>query len=340
MNPKALFEQLIEKRDLSPDQMQAVLQACLEGLWSDAQIASFLALMRMKGESVTELASAAKTLIALAEPLDLQLEAIDIVGTGGDGRNTFNVSTAASFVVAGAGIKVAKHGNRSVSSRSGAADLLEQAGIALHLKPEQVNLCLEQANLVFLFAPHYHPALQKVRAARQALGLRTFFNLLGPLLNPARVKRQVVGVFASLWQQPLAEVLGQLGAESALVVHAEDGLDELSIAAPTTIVEYRHGQIKTWVLNPKDYGLAHKDLEAVCVTSPEQSLQLINQVLEGAAIPARDLVLLNAAAALYCAQDGMSFEQALEQARQSLDSGQARHCFTTLRTLSQSFKQD
>ena len=309
MKPSLLFEQLIAKQDLTSVQMQEVIHSCMTGQLNDLQIATFLALMRMKGETINELTAAAEVMRQLAHSIDLGTNLIDIVGTGGDGKNTFNVSTTCSFVVAATGIPVAKHGNRSVSSRSGSADLLEQAGFVLNLSDVQMQTCIRQCNLAFLFAPHYHPAMQHARTARQQLGIRTLFNLLDPLINPARVKKQVVGVFSNSWLKPLATVLANLGSEHALVVSSQDGLDEISIAAPTEIVEYKSGTFKEWLLFPEEYGIKHQSLDPIIVDSPEHSLELINAVLSGHKGAARDIVLLNSAAAIYCANDNLSLSR-------------------------------
>ncbi|AUH73305.1 anthranilate phosphoribosyltransferase [Legionella sainthelensi] len=340
MKPNLLFEHLIAKKNLNSKQMHDVLHASMSGEYSDVQIATFLALMRMKGETTDELIAAAEVMQQLAHHIELGTNLTDIVGTGGDGKNTFNVSTACSFVVASAGFPVAKHGNRSVSSRSGSADLLEKAGFILNLTDEQMQICMNQCGLAFLFAPHYHPAMQYARAARQQLGIRTLFNLLGPLINPARVKRQVVGVFSAIWQKPLASVLARLGSERALVVSSQDGLDEISIVAPTNIIEYREGKYNHWILNPKDYGIQHHSLSEIIIDSPDQSLDYIQAVFSGELGAARDIVLLNAAAAIYCAGNELSFEQALEHAKIAIDSGQAKQCFTRLRQLTQTLNKE
>jgi len=340
MKPNQLFEHLIAKNDLSPSQMQEVIHACMSGQFNDLQIATFLALMRMKGESVAELTAAAQVMQHLAHHLDLGVDAIDIVGTGGDGKNTFNISTAASFVVAAAGIPVAKHGNRSVSSRSGSADLLEKAGFALALEDEAILSCIQTCNLAFLFAPHYHPAMQHARLARQQLGIRTLFNLLGPLINPTQVRRQVVGVFAKTWQKPVATVLANLGSVRSLVVSSDDGLDEISIAASTDVLEYNQGSFRQWQINPAEFGMLHPSLDPIVVESPEQSLTLINEVFAGQKGPARDIVVLNSAATLYCAVDTQNFADAIEQAKAAIDSGKAAKCFETLRNLTQTLKKE
>lgn len=335
MKPARLFEQLIAKQELTAEQMRNVIHGCMSGEYNDLQIATFLALMRAKGETANELTVAAQVMHQLAHTLELGSHLIDIVGTGGDGKNTFNVSTACSFVVAAAGVSVAKHGNRSVSSRSGSADLLEQAGFALNLSESHLKTCLHECNLAFLFAPTYHPAMQHARTARQQLGIRTLFNLLGPLINPAHVKRHVVGVFTTAWQKPLATVLANLGSERALVISSQDGLDEISIAAPTQVVEYHQGDFHEWSIIPENYGLHHDSLDDIIVGSPGQSLEMIQHIFSGKEGAARNIVLLNSAAAIYCAHEHYSFTQALEQAQVALDSGKAAQCFNQLRQLTQ-----
>jgi anthranilate phosphoribosyltransferase len=340
MIPKQLFEHLIDKKDLNPAQMQEVIHACMTGQFNDLQIATFLALMRMKGETVHELTAAAEVMRQLAHHLDLGDNLVDIVGTGGDGKNTFNVSTACSFVVAATGVPVAKHGNRSVSSRSGSADLLEQAGFALNLADQAMNECIKQCGLAFLFAPHYHPAMQHARAARQQLGIRTLFNLLGPLVNPAQVKRQVVGVFSTAWQRPLATVLANLGSERSLVISSQDGMDEISIAAPTSVIEYNQQSFKEWLIVPEEYGVTHSSLDEIIVDSPQESLEKIMSVLAGEKGAARDMVVLNSAAAIYCARDNLSFADAVELAKNSIDNGKASECFSRLRQLTQTLNKE
>jgi anthranilate phosphoribosyltransferase len=239
--------------------------------------------------------------------------------------------------VAASGYKVAKHGNRSVSSKSGSADLLEQAGFNLNLTNDQIKICIQQCNLAFLFAPHYHPAMQHARSARTQLGIRTLFNLLGPLINPAQVKKQVVGVFSTQWLKPLAMVLAHLGSKRSLVISSMDGLDEISIAAPTQVLEYHQDNYKSWIIDPKDYGMEYQSLDELIVDSPHKSLQIIESLLKVTKGPARDIVILNAAAAIYCANENCSFAQAIEHAKETIDSGQAAMLFTKLRQLTQSF---
>lgn len=340
MNTKTIFEQLIASQNLTSSQMQELMHACMSGELSDVQIAAFLALMRMKGETVEELTSAATVMMQLAHRIDLGNGLIDIVGTGGDGKNTFNISTLSSFVAAAAGAKVAKHGGRSVSSRSGSADFLLGAGFELYLSDEQLKECIDQCAVSFLFAPHFHQAMQHARTARQELGIRTLFNFLGPLVNPAGVKKIVVGVFAKSWLEPLAKVLANLGSERALVVNSRDGMDEVSIAAPTDVVEYHQGHFKHWTIDPRDYDCFHPNLDSLVVDSPAQSLALAETVLRGQHGPARDIVLLNTATALYCADLAINLREGLEKAKKAIDSGEAARRFKQLKELTQTFKKE
>lgn len=332
---KEIFEKLVKRQNLSPSEMQFIMENCMTGQLTDVQIGAFLVLMRTKGETVEELTTAAKLMQSKGRFVNLGTDLIDIVGTGGDGKNTFNVSTISSFVVAAAGLTVAKHGNISVSSNSGSADLLIKAGFELNLNDHQLKKAIKECGIAFLFAPHFHEALRFAKCARQQLGIRTFFNLLGPLLNPARVKKLVIGVYSSLWQQPLAEVLQNLGAERALIIHSHDGLDEISIVQPTDIVEYHEGKISTWTINPKEYHCAHPSLDEVVVGSPAESLVLAHSVFKGEKGPARDMVLLNSAAAIYCGTPHLSFKNALIQAKEAIDSGEALRRFHQLRDLTQ-----
>lgn len=335
MNIKTIVEQLIESKSLSDQQMQQVIHSCMTGKLSDAQIAAFLVLMRAKGETVAELTAAATTMRQLAHTINLGDDLVDIVGTGGDGKNTFNVSTISSFVAAAAGLSVAKHGNRASSSQSGSADLLTEAGFILNLSDESLRACMQQCNMAFLFGPHFHQAMQHTRNARQQLGIRTLFNLLGPLVNPAKVKKQVVGVSSKHLLKPIASVLANLGSEHALVIHSQDGLDEISIAACTDVIEYSAGAFKEWRIDPHDFDCSHPNLDKIIVETPAQSLAIAEAVFSGSLGPARDIVLLNTAAALYCADPNQNFGQAVKNAATAIDSGFAGQRFHQLRTLTQ-----
>lgn len=305
--------------------MREVMRGILSGEATAAQIGGFLVALRAKGETVQEVVAAARVLRELVTHVNVRCDAlVDTCGTGGDGTHTFNISTAAAFVAAAAGARVAKHGNRSVSSRCGSADVLEAAGVNLTLTAEQVKDCIEQVGLGFLYAQNHHGAMRHVAGPRRELGIRTIFNLLGPLTNPAGAVNQVVGVFSPAWVEPLAEALRELGCRHALVVHAEDGLDEISIGAPTRVAELRGGRIQMQVLTPERFGLTREPLSWLVVDSAEESASMIRGVLEGLPGAARDVVLLNAGAALYVAGVTASLESGVEKAAQAIDTGAAR----------------
>lgn len=324
---KEALDALVERVDLSAAQMEAAMRQVMSGEASQIQLSAFLVGLRSKGETVTEIAAAARVMRALAAPVPWSGEGLlDIVGTGGDGASLFNVSTTAAFVAAAGGAKVAKHGNRSVSSRSGSADLLEAAGARLDIDAAAVGQCLERTGFGFLFAPRHHEAMRHAAPVRKDLGLRTLFNLLGPLTNPAGATHQLLGVYERRWVQPLAEVLGELGAKHVLVVNAEDGLDEISLAAPTHCAELKDGRVRSFDLTPEDLGVRRQSLDTLKVDSPEESLALIKRVLAGEPGPAADLVALNAGAALYVSGQFHELAEAVGSARELLATGLAgRH---------------
>ncbi len=315
---------VIEGSDLSRQEMQAVMQQIMTGECTDSQIGGLLVALRMKGETIDEITAAAEVMASLASHVQIDApNLIDIVGTGGDGISTFNVSTAASFVAAGAGCSVAKHGNRSVSSKSGSADLLEQAGANLNLESSQVAKVIESAGVGFMFAPMHHSAMRHAIGPRKEMAVRTIFNVLGPLTNPANVKRQVVGVFAKDLTDKLANVFMHLGSEHTLVVHSDDGMDEISICAPTTISEMRNGSVTSRIVKPEDFGLQTANVEKIIVGNPAESLAMIEQVLSGQQSAARDIVVLNAGAGVYVSGLASSLAQGVELAQASIDSGKA-----------------
>lgn len=319
---------LVEGTDLSSEQMEAAMRLVMAGQAEPLQLAAFLVALRMKGETVTEIAAAARVMRSLARPVPWSGEGLlDIVGTGGDGASLFNVSTAAAFVAAAGGAKVAKHGNRSVSSSSGSADLLEAAGAQLDLPVERVGDCLQHCGFGFLFAPRHHEAMRHAAPVRKALGLRTLFNLLGPLTNPAGATQQVLGVYAQAWVEPLAQVLRELGARHVLVVHADDGLDEISLATSTKVAELKDGDVRCYHVAPEDFGMHRQSLAPLKVASPAESLALIERVLAGESGPAADLVALNAGAALYAADCATTLAQGVTGARALLASGAAGRSF-------------
>ncbi|HJO34912.1 MAG TPA: anthranilate phosphoribosyltransferase, partial [Gammaproteobacteria bacterium] len=276
----AVLERLLAGQDLEAAQMTALMERILGGEASPAQVGALLIALRMKGETVTEIAAAAQVMRALANTVTLPdgPVVLDTCGTGGDGQSLFNVSTAVAFVAAAAGARVAKHGNRSVSSRCGSADLLETAGVRLDLTPAEVATCIAELGIGFLFAPAHHGAMRHAIGPRRELGVRTLFNLIGPLTNPAGATHQLVGVFDARWTAPLARVLGELGSRHVLVVHAEDGLDEISIAAPTRIAEWYAGELREYTLRPLELGLASHDLTPLRVEDAAASLAMIREV--------------------------------------------------------------
>ena len=322
---------VVEKRDLSAADMESVMRTIMTGQATPAQIGGFLVGLRMKGESVDEIAAAARVMRELATRVDIGgAHLVDTCGTGGDGASTFNISTASAIVAAAAGARVAKHGNRSVSSSSGSADVLEAAGVKLDLAPAQVAACIDQVGVGFMFAPQHHSAMRHAIGPRKEMRVRTLFNLLGPLTNPAGAPNQVLGVFSPDWLEPLAEVLRQLGSEHVLVVHAEDGLDEISIAAATRVAELRDGEISVYTIAPEEFGLQRADLSVIAVDNAEQSLAMIRSVFEDQPGPARDIVRLNAGAAIYAAGLTASLADGVALAAEVIASGKAAHTYQAL----------
>lgn len=322
---------VIDHRDLTADEMESVMRAIMTGQATPAQIGGFLVGLRMKGETVAEIAAAAGVMRDLATTVDVTgPHLVDTCGTGGDGASTFNISTASAIVTAAAGGRVAKHGNRSVSSSSGSADVLEAAGVKLDLGPEQVAACIDKVGVGFLFAPQHHSAMKHAIGPRKEMRVRTLFNLLGPLTNPAGAPNQVLGVFSRDWVEPLANVLKQLGSEHVLVVHAEDGLDEISIAAPTYVAELKGGKISTYSVTPEELGMQRASLDSVAVRDAADSLAMLQSVFDNQPGPARDIVCLNAGAAIYVAGLADTLKQGVERAAGVISSGAARDTFSAL----------
>jgi anthranilate phosphoribosyltransferase len=316
------------------------MRQIMTGNASEAQIGAFLVALRMKGESIDEIAGAVEVMRELATGVKVSGQGlVDIVGTGGDESNLFNVSTASTFVVAAAGGSVAKHGNRSVSSNSGAADVLEAGGVNLNLSPEQVALCVQALGVGFMFAPAHHSAMKHAIGPRRELGLRTIFNILGPMTNPAGVTRQLIGVYDQALCKPMAEVLGRLGAEHIMVVHSADGLDEISIATETAVAEYKDGIVSEYSIAPEDFMIERQSLDGLSVDNAEQSLELIKDALgkqttaNGA--KAADLIALNAGAALYVAGCADSIKEGVAMAQDAIGAGLARAKLTDLATFTQ-----
>ena len=308
---------------LTADHASAVLREIMEGRADPVQTGAFLIALRAKGETVPELVGLVRTMRGLAAPVSAKrADLVDTCGTGG-GPTTFNISTTAALVAAAAGCAVAKHGNRSYTTKSGAADVLEALGVNIELEPEQVGGCIDEVGFGFMFAPRHHPAMKHVVPARKALGVRTIFNFLGPLTNPAGASRQLLGVADRHYQETIAEALIGLGSERALVVSAEDGLDELSLSAPTRVIEVADGRTAEWFVEPGQFGLAPVDLERVAGGTPEENAAVARGVLAGEPGPHRDLVLLNAAAALYVSGLAADLEAGVARAAEAIDSGAA-----------------
>lgn len=339
MDMQAAIRTVTEKRDLNADEMTAVMRTIMTGEATPAQIGGFLIGLRMKGETVDEIAAAAKVMRELATGVQVTgSNVVDIVGTGGDATNTFNVSTACTFVVAAAGGTVAKHGNRSVSSKSGSADLLEAAGVNLDLTPEQVAQCINDIGVGFMFAPKHHSAMKHAIGPRKEMGVRTIFNVLGPLTNPAGAPNQLLGVFSAELVKPLAEVLNKLGSNHVLVVNAEDGMDEISVGAATHVAELKDGKVSTYTITPEQFGVERADINQLVVTSAAESLAIINSVLENQPGPARDIVMLNAGAAIYAAGLADTLEAGIRIADTEIASGKAKEKLDALVKLSSSFQ--
>ena len=327
-----------ERRDLTAAEMTAVMRTIMTGDATPAQIGGFLIGLRMKGETIDEIAAAAGVMRELATGVKISGEhVVDIVGTGGDATNTFNISTTCTFVVAAAGGTVAKHGNRSVSSKSGSADVLEAAGVKLDLNPEQVARCIDEVGVGFMFAPMHHSAMKHAIGPRKEMGVRTIFNILGPLTNPAGAPNQLLGVFSADLVQPLAEVLNKLGSHHVLVVNAEDGMDEISIGAPTQVAELKDGKVSTYTITPEQFGFQRTDIKTLAVDGATQSLAVLKDVLAGKAGAARDIVALNAGAAIYAADLADTLAAGVTRAQEVIDSGAALARLDSLVKLSNQF---
>jgi anthranilate phosphoribosyltransferase len=333
-----ILETLLAGKDLSSSAMRAAMRTIMSGGATPAQIGAFLIALRCKGETVDEVTAAAQVLREMATKVPVSgPHLLDTCGTGGDASKTFNISTTAAFVVAAAGGRVAKHGSRSVSGRSGSADVLEAAGINLELTPDQVKTSIETLGVGFLFAQRHHGAMKYAIGPRRELGVRTLFNLLGPLTNPAGAPNQLVGVYTDPWVEGLARVLQKLGSSHVLVVHAEDGLDEISIAAPTHVAELKDGLITNYYVRPEQFGFERAPLSELAIDTVAASLKMMLGVLDGKPGPARDIVALNAGAALYAADVTDSFEAGVRRAETAIADGSARAKLEALAALSRQF---
>ncbi len=339
MELKRALEQLLERHELHEEEMESVMNQLMSGQATQAQIGAILTALRMKGETLSEVTTAVKVMRSLATPVPLadKSKLVDTCGTGGDGANTFNISTACAFVVAAAGGRVAKHGNRSISSQSGSADVLEAAGVDLTLTPEQVATCIDELGVGFMFAQAHHGAMKHVIGARKEMGVRTIFNLLGPLTNPASAPYQVVGVYHKSLITLFAKVLQALGSRHVMVVHAEDGLDEISIASKTFVAELKGGEIFYWEIDPYDLDMDHVNLTELSVESAQDSLNIIRSVFANNDSAAKDIVCLNAGAALYVAGLSDSYSEGVTLARTVIAQGLVQKKFNDFIAKTQSF---
>lgn len=335
---RGAIQKLVEGKNLSEDEIIGALNCIMDGEATQAQIGSFITALRIKGETIEEITGCAKVMRDKAERIVIDKDYfIDIVGTGGDCSYTFNISTAAAFVVAAGGVTVAKHGNRSVSSKSGSADVLESLGINISLEPDKVKECIEKLDIGFMFAQTFHKSMKHAAGPRKELGIRTIFNILGPLTNPAKAKGQVLGVFSEKLTEPLAHVLLNLGVENAMVVYGMDGMDEISLSALTRVSELKNGKVTTYDLNPEDYGMKMVNKSDIVGGDSKENSKIIMDILNGVKGPKRDIVVLNAAAALYVGKAAESIEAGIKMAEEIIDSGKALNKLNELKELSNYF---
>lgn len=321
---KEAIAQLVKREDLTSEVMEQVMEEIMTGEATDAQKASFLTALSMKGETIDEITSAAKVLRSHCERFLNDMDVLEIVGTGGDGSNTINISTLSSVVASAAGIPVAKHGNRAASSKCGTADCLEALGVKIDCAPARSAQILKDINLCFLFAQKYHPAMRFVGAVRKEMGIRTLFNVLGPLANPAGATMQLFGVYSEELVEPLAHVLRNLGVKRAMVVYGRDSMDEISLSAETKVCEFKNDEFKSYVIKPEDLGLTRCNKEDLVGGTPQENAAIVNDILGGAKGPKTDVVLLNAGAAIYLASDGITLKDGIEKAREIIVSGKAK----------------
>ncbi|MBI4525102.1 MAG: anthranilate phosphoribosyltransferase [Deltaproteobacteria bacterium] len=331
MNIREAIAKLVNRGDLSEQEMISVMNEIMTGAATPLQVAAFLTALRMKGETVEEITGAARVMREKVRRVRAKAELVlDIVGTGGDQKGTINISTASAFVVAGAGVTVAKHGNRSVSSQSGSADVLAALGVKIDASKEQVEECIEKIGIGFLFAPLLHEAMKHAVQPRREIGIRTIFNLLGPLTNPAFATHQLTGIYDGTLTDPIAQVLRNLGTARAMIVHGCEGLDEISLCGPTRVSELREGQIRNYSLTPEEVGLQRCRLEEIQGGSPEQCADALRSILRGKKGPKRDVVLLNSSAALYISGAAGSLTEGIRIAEESIDSGKAEQKLKSL----------
>ena len=326
MNINQAIKAVIEKKHLNESDMLDVMNSIMTGQTTDAQIGAFLVGLSMKGETIEEITASAKVMRSLATPVEIKSNKylVDTCGTGGDGLGLFNISTASAFVVAAAGGKVAKHGNRSISSKSGSADVLESAGVNLNLSPSLISECIAQIGVGFMFAPAHHSAMKHAIGPRKELAVRTIFNVLGPLTNPAKAPNQVMGVYDKNLVEPIANVLKELGSRHVMVVHSDDGLDEFSIADKTYVAELKDGNVSTYSVHPKDFGLTLGNLKDIRADNADASLALITEAFSGRNGTAKSIISLNAGAAIYVSGLTTSLQSGIDRANQVLSDGSSQ----------------
>ena len=318
-----LIDKLVQKENLTFDESKSAMTLIMEGEATPSQFGSLITALRMKGETVDEVSGMASVMRSMSLHVQAGRDLIDTCGTGGDGFGTFNISTAAAFVAAGAGQKIAKHGNRAMSSKSGSADVLEALGVNIQLSPEQISNCIEETGFGFMFAQSFHPSMKYAAGPRREIGIRTVFNLLGPLTNPAGAARQVIGVADSSVGELMAKALGRLGSDRALVVHGDDGLDEITISTSSTVWELEGGHVKKYQIKPQDFGLSVSSLDQIKADNAVESATLIRTVLAGESSAARDIVLLNVGASLFVAGMSNKFDECISIGADAIDSGKA-----------------
>lgn len=320
---KEAIKTLVNHQPITRDKAYHAMEQIMTGQATPAQISAFITALSMKGETIDEITGCAEVMDKYAEKVLLDKEAIDIVGTGGDGLGTFNISTCAAFVAAAAGLPVAKHGNRSVSSRCGSADVLEALGVEIALSPDEARQCFSKTDVCFMFAPGYHLSMKYAAGPRRELGIRSIFNILGPITNPARAPYRLMGVYSESLCEPLVQVLVKLGVKGILAVHGHDGLDEISISGPTTVCEAKKGHVVSYILHPESLGLPCYPLSEVMGGDAAQNAEILLNILKGEPGAKRDIVLINTAAALYAADHAKTLKEGLEMARKAIDSGAA-----------------
>ena len=320
---KEAIAQLVKRNDLTAETMGEVMEEIMTNQATDAQKASFLTALAMKGETIDEITAAAKVMRAHCERFLKDMDVLEIVGTGGDGSNTFNISTLSSFVASAAGIPVAKHGNRAASSKCGTADCLEALGVKIDIAPAQSAQVLKEINMCFLFAQKYHTAMRFVGGVRKEMGIRTLFNVLGPLANPAGATMQLLGVYSAELIEPLAHVLHNLGVKRAMVVYGTDSIDEISLSAPTKVCEFKGDTFKSYEITPEQFGLKRCNKEELVGGTPQENAQIARDILAGKQGAKMDAVLLNAGAAIYIASDNLTMQEAVDKARELIMSGKA-----------------